>query len=52
MAKSIWHTFFDLIRMLIVTLFKLLFMAFALLSKVTGMILLKIGETIEKMISK
>lgn len=52
MNRSSTQTIFNLIRTLVVTFFKLMTMSFALLCKVSGMLLLKTGETIEKMITR
>ena len=52
MNRSSTQTMFNLIRTLGVTFFKLATMAFALFCKVSGMLLLKIGETIEKMMTR
>lgn len=52
MAPSLGSTLFNAVKLLCIALFKLLAIAFAWLCKIAGMILLKTGETIEKMISK
>jgi hypothetical protein len=52
MARSLGSTLIDAVKPLYIALIKLLAIAFAWLCKITGMILLKTGETIEKMISK
>lgn len=52
MPRSEVKTFLDLLRTLFVTLLKLVAMTFAFACKISGMILLKTGETIEKMLSK
>lgn len=52
MNRTSTQTIFNLIRTLVVTFFKLMTMAFALFCKVSGMLLLKTGETIEKMMTR
>lgn len=52
MSRSSVHTLLDMIRTLIVILIKVTAMAFAFACKVSGIILLRTGETIEKMISR
>ncbi len=52
MNRSSTQMIFNLIRTLVVTFLKLTTMAFALFCKVSGMLLLKTGETIEKMMTR
>ncbi|HRF75745.1 MAG TPA: hypothetical protein PLJ00_03290 [Chitinophagales bacterium] len=52
MARPLGNTLFDAIKQLTIALFKLIAIAFAWLCKIAGMVLLKAGETIEKMISR
>ncbi len=52
MSRSIGSTLLDVVKNLFISLLKLCAIAFAWLCKIAGMILLKTGETIEKMITK
>lgn len=52
MGQSIGKIFLDAIKNLSLTFFKLCGITFAWLCKIAGMILLKMGETIEKLIVK
>ena len=52
MARPLGSTLFDVIKQLSTALFNLIAIAFAWLCKITGMVLLKAGEAIEKMISR
>lgn len=52
MSQSTKNVFMDAVKTLIVSAFKLLTLALAYLCKLSGVILLKTGEFIEKMIVK
>jgi hypothetical protein len=52
MPRSGVKTLLDLLRTLFVTTLKIVAIAIAFICKIVGMVLLKTGETIEKMLSR
>jgi hypothetical protein len=52
MTKKIVGKVLEILRALFIALFKLIMMVIALICKITGMILSKTGETIEKLVTK